>query len=339
MTVPRLWPAGSATGIGSLPGTDPVESLRLILGELPDLPHLPELPERGPGADMIGRGAVLLADLPVEIQPSGWRLASHPGRDLRRARDLLERDLDVLEELAGRHRGAFKVQVVGPWTLAAALELPSGHRVVSDHGATRDLAESLTEGLRSHLADLARRLPAATLLVQVDEPAIPAVLAAQVPTASGWGTVRGVDAVLVEQTLADVLQVLPPGGRVVHCCAAAAPIALLRSAGADAVALDLSLVTTPGLDALGEAIEAGVALFLGVLPGSDTGTGDGRISAATAREPLLRLWGKLGFPPGQLAQTVVPTPACGLAGASPAYVRRVLAVLRDAGHSLLDDTD
>ena len=162
MSGPRRWPAGSATGIGSLPGTDPVESLRLILGELPDLPHLPELPERGPGAEMIGRGAVLLTELPVEIQPSGWRLASHPGRDLRRARDLLERDLDVLEELAGTHQGAFKVQVAGPWTLAAALELPSGHRVVSDHGATRDLAESLAEGLRTHLADLARRLPSAS---------------------------------------------------------------------------------------------------------------------------------------------------------------------------------
>ena len=28
------WPPGSATGIGSLPGTDPVEAMRLVFGEL-----------------------------------------------------------------------------------------------------------------------------------------------------------------------------------------------------------------------------------------------------------------------------------------------------------------
>ena len=38
------WQPASATGVGSLPGTDPVEAQRLIFGELPDLPHLAELP-------------------------------------------------------------------------------------------------------------------------------------------------------------------------------------------------------------------------------------------------------------------------------------------------------
>ncbi|HEY6276391.1 MAG TPA: methionine synthase, partial [Streptosporangiaceae bacterium] len=42
------WPAASATGVGSMPGTDPAEALRIILGELPGLPHLAELPARGP---------------------------------------------------------------------------------------------------------------------------------------------------------------------------------------------------------------------------------------------------------------------------------------------------
>ena len=30
MTPP--WPTGSATGLGSLPGTDPAEAIRLVLG-------------------------------------------------------------------------------------------------------------------------------------------------------------------------------------------------------------------------------------------------------------------------------------------------------------------
>ena len=50
-----------------------------MFGELADLPHLPELPARGFGAEMVGRSAALLVDLPVEITSSGWRLTAHPG--------------------------------------------------------------------------------------------------------------------------------------------------------------------------------------------------------------------------------------------------------------------
>lgn len=49
-----------------MPGTDPAEAVAVVLGELPDLPHLPELPARGAGADLTGRTAALLVDLPVE---------------------------------------------------------------------------------------------------------------------------------------------------------------------------------------------------------------------------------------------------------------------------------
>ena len=77
------WPPASATGVGSLPGTDPVQAQRLVFGELPDLPHLAELPARGPGADLTGRTAALLVDLPVELTTTGWRFSARPGRDLR----------------------------------------------------------------------------------------------------------------------------------------------------------------------------------------------------------------------------------------------------------------
>ncbi len=80
----------AATGIGSLPGTDPLEWARTIAGELPDLPHVPELPARGPGADLVGRTMALLADvapdLAVETTPVGWRFADAPGRVMARAR-------------------------------------------------------------------------------------------------------------------------------------------------------------------------------------------------------------------------------------------------------------
>ncbi|MDQ1740811.1 MAG: hypothetical protein QOE53_2463 [Pseudonocardiales bacterium] len=33
------WAAGTPTGVGSMPGEDPAEAVRVVLGELPDLPH------------------------------------------------------------------------------------------------------------------------------------------------------------------------------------------------------------------------------------------------------------------------------------------------------------
>src|SRR5207253_2839212 len=109
------------------------------------------------------------------------------------ARDLLAWDLDATEAAAAGWTGPLKVQAVGPWTLAASLELATGHRVVRDHGAARDLTASLAEGLRLHLDELQRRVPGATLLMQLDEPSLPAVLGGRVPTPSGWGTVRAVE--------------------------------------------------------------------------------------------------------------------------------------------------
>src|SRR4051794_26613115 len=92
---PARWPDGAATGVGSMPGTDPREAAAVVTGELPVLTALPELPARGVGADMIGRTAGLLVDIAVEVRPSGYRVTAKPGRDQRRAVDLLRTDLDA----------------------------------------------------------------------------------------------------------------------------------------------------------------------------------------------------------------------------------------------------
>jgi hypothetical protein len=260
--VVESWSPGAATGIGSLPGTDIVEAVKLVFGEL-TLPHLPELPARGPGTDMVGRSAGLLTELPVELYAARWRVATRGGRDLRRTRDLLERDLDALTEVADGYVGPLKLQAAGPWTLAANIELAVGGWLLHDHGAVRDLAASLTEGLREHVADVARRIPGATMLLQIDEPSLPAVLAGRVPTESGLGTLRSVPAGEAEATLRSLVDGVG-APVIVHCCAPDAPVDLFRSAGAQGVALDLSLVKT--LDPLGELIDSGRALFAGATP-------------------------------------------------------------------------
>ncbi len=325
------WGPGTSTGVGSLPGTDPAEAIRLVVGEQPDLPYLPELPARGLGADMIGRTAAILVDLPVEYLAHGWTVTSHGGRDLRQATDHLERDLDLLTEF-GTGLGRLKVQLTGPLTLAANLELPNLHKVLTDHGAVRDLAGSLAEGARGLIALVQQRLPGCEVVLQLDEPSLPSVLTGQVPTPSGYGTVRSVPESVVSALLTEVVSVVPSGRRVVHCCAAEVPYALLRGAGFDAVSVDAGLIDDGHLDAIGSLIDDGGSLWLGVVPGVDA-----VIRQESVRESVRFLWGKLGFSPALLASSVVLTPACGLAGASMAYARRTMAVLRDASQAALDE--
>jgi methionine synthase II (cobalamin-independent) len=326
------WPAGAATGIGSLPGTDIAEAQRLVLGELPDFPHLAELPDRGPGADLIGRSAGFLVDLPVQLYAGRWQIAPRPGRDLRRTADLLERDLDQLTDQAGGYAGALKVQAAGPWTLAANIDLPIGGRLLRDAGAVRDLTDSLAEGLRRHVADLQKRLPGASIVLQLDEPALPAVIAGRVPTESGLSAYRPVDA---PDAAGAVRTVVTAAGVpvVMHCCAADVPLPVVRDAGAAAVALDLDLLTD--LDPLGEVLDAGVGLLAGAVPTRPPSNGRAPTSAAIA-DRVRAVWTRLGFPVERLPSQVVVTPACGLAGAPPAYTRKVLTACREAARRLSD---
>ncbi|MFC9674050.1 methionine synthase [Streptomyces sp. NPDC056637] len=325
---------GPATGVGSMPGGDAREAAKTVTGSVEEFPYLAELPARGPGADMIGRTTGLLVELYARVEPSGWRLGDRPGRDTRRARSWMGEDLDALEEFTQGYQGPLKVQAVGPWTLAAALELRNGEVALSDEGACRDLAGSLAEGLRLHLDDVRRRVPGAEIVLQLDEPSLIAVLRGQIKSASGYRTHRAVDRQLVESTLREVLSV-HDGPVVVHSCAPDVPFALLRRAGADAISFDFSLLTERDDDAIGEAVEAGTRLLAGVVPGTDGPLSDPAGSVMGVRT----LWRRLGLNPGSLAESVTLTPSCGLAGASPAYARAALAHCVRAARSLADNPE
>ncbi|SOD65514.1 Cobalamin-independent synthase, Catalytic domain [Streptomyces zhaozhouensis] len=332
------WGRAAATGVGSMPGEDAREAARTVAGELESPLFLPELPARGPGADMVGRSTGLLAELYARLEPSGWRIGDRPGRDTRRARAWLREDLDAVEEFTQGYEGVLKVAVMGPWSLAAALERRNGEAMLGDPGACRDLAQSLAEGLRGHLAEVRRRVPGATVVAQFDEPSLPAVLAGRVRTASGYRTHGAVDRAVVEETLRELVAVAGEAPAVAHCCAPGVPFALLRRAGFRAVSCDLGLLTERDDEAVGEAVEGGVALFAGVLPGVGVVPGELSDPAGTVT-PVRSLWRRLGLSPGLLGESVVVTPSCGLAGASPAYARAALAHCVRAAKSLADDPE
>jgi methionine synthase II (cobalamin-independent) len=318
---------GPASGVGSLPGADPVDAVRTVLGELPEFPHLPELPGRGAGADLVGRTAALLVDLAVDLTPAGWRLVPRAGVDLRRAQEFIARDLDALHDAAEGYAGPFKVQAAGPFTLAAGLERTRGERAVVDAGARRDLTQSLVEGLAAHVAAVRGRVPGAHVVVQLDEPSLPAVLQGGLPTVSGFGRLPPLAEADVEAELTAAVDALP-APVVVHCCAARLPWPLLQATGLAGISFDLGLVQD--LDAVGTAVDAGTHLLAGVVPGTDA-----TLPAPGATASRVRAWwNELGFAADQLPGAVTLTPSCGLAGASPAHARAAMAHVREAARYL-----
>ncbi|MEU3047856.1 methionine synthase [Streptomyces sp. NPDC006984] len=334
MSDTNTFPWAPATGVGSMPGGDARESAKTVTGTFEDFPHLPELPARGPGADMIGRSLGLLVEMYAHVEPSGWRVSDRPGRDTRRAHSWLGEDLDALEEFTQGYQGPLKVQAVGPWTLAAALELRGGEAALGDAGACRDLAASLAEGLRGHLADVRRRIPGARIVLQLDEPSLTAVLRGRVRTASGYRTHPAVDRQVAESALRDLVAV-HDGPVVVHSCAPEVPFALLRRAGVAGISFDFGLLTEREDEAIGEAVEGGTRLLAGVVPSTEAALSDPGGSVRGVRT----LWRRLGLNPGTLAESVTLTPSCGLAGASPAFARAALAHCVRAARSLADNPE
>lgn len=331
--------ATRATGVGSLPGTDVAEWCRIVAGELPELPHLPELPGRGPGADMIGRTLGMLnavsPDFAATTTPTGWRISSRLSgspRALRRSQSWLAEDLDAAEATWREHAGQFKIQLAGPITMAAVVESANGERLLADSGACRDLADALAHAAAEQVASAARRLPLASLIVQVDEPGLPAVLAGAVPVQSGWGRHNPLAESAAQTAIARVIASITGAsassnngagagaGAAVHCCAPDVPVGLLVAAGAGTVSLDLTLPQRD--EELGGLLESGARLMAGLeLSPSDAGSIVSPNHVRPAAAPLLALLNRLGLSAQTLASQLVITPRCGLAGVSAAAAR------------------
>jgi len=236
---------------------------------------------------------------------------------------------------------------------------------VADPGAVADLTASLAEGAAGYVAEVLKRVPGAQLVVQLDEPSLPAVAEGEVPTASGLSRLAAVEADTLRDGLAQVLASIR-GYTVVHCCATTVPFGIIRAAGTDAVSFDLSQLRRGEEDAVAEAAEAGMGLLTGAVSTmpdgvAETGRGDGAAGVSRSRqvrvgggdrargqgdeargrgearetaERVIRFWRRLGLPLATCAEQAVITPACGLPGTSMAQARAVLTRCREAASML-----
>lgn len=319
-----------ATGVGSLPGTDIQEALRLVrdgFTEPHGLPYLPELPARGPGADLVGRSAGLLEGLAVDLQPAGWRFVDRPGHDARRTAALWREDLDELAEAFDGYTGRLKLQVAGPWSLAASLWLHRGERALVDDGACRDLVGSLAEGVRAHLTEVQRLLPGATLVLQLDEPSLPAALHGRLSTSSGFGRLRALKPQAASTGLRAVMAAAGEREVVIHCCAGGIPVPLLRATGA-ALAVDTATLSPPAWEELAVGLEDGMTLYAGCVPTTGAPPRPQQVV-----DSLASTWHQLGMPAALLADVVV-TPSCGLASLTPDLARDVQRVCLESAEAL-----
>jgi methionine synthase II (cobalamin-independent) len=264
----------------------------------------------------------------------GWRFVDRAGRDAHRTSGLLREDLDELAEAFDGYDGDLKVQIAGPWTLASSIWLHRGERSVVDAGATRDVIASLAEGLRVHLGEVSKLLPKATLVVQIDEPGLPSVLAGRLPTASGFGRIRAIDPTVAAEGLRDVVAAAGERHTVVHCCAPDVPLVLLRNTGVRAVSVDIALLTPKGWESLAATVESGVDLWAGVIP-TDDGDGGARHKVTEVLGPLLEAWRRVGLPLSDLSRVTL-TPACGLAGLTPSGARSAQRLAVDAARALTE---
>ena len=196
-------PLVRASGRGDFPGDNLAEAMSRVEGELgaPHLPFLPHLPALGWRSTPLARTLAVCEGLAFDGASFGWRMVHSGGRGAREsalAQDRLLSDINLLADRVGAQKKRFgsgqdtapvyKIQLVGPLTLAASIYLPGGERVISDAGASRDLLESFLEGLEHWAESLREALqaPRALIAVQLDESEFQRLMEGSIPTVSGF---------------------------------------------------------------------------------------------------------------------------------------------------------
>lgn len=260
----------SAYGLGELPGTSVFEAANIIQGETGQLLHLPQLPARGLGADHIGRSIGLLEALNVARGPRSWMMSTRPSRLSHRTLDFINSDLDSCEEVWGTSLETIKIQVVGPWTLGARIELNNGHRVLTDRGAMRDLTEALIEGINRHKSEVARRFRA-EVKVQIDEPDLATLIDGKLEGTSTFDTIAPVRVPDINERLHRVFSEIE-GSNYLNITGQLPNWEVARGAGAGAGTVQVSMNQVSGnehLDGFGETLTSGIRLGLGITDPQD----------------------------------------------------------------------
>ncbi|AIN83169.1 MULTISPECIES: uroporphyrinogen decarboxylase/cobalamine-independent methonine synthase family protein [Corynebacterium] len=316
----------SFVGLGPMPGIDPRAAAEIIIGECLD-GHvaLPLLPARGLGADLIGRTAVLMADLNVDRGARSWKIADRVGRLQSRARDFLARDIDACEELWETAPQLVRLVAAGPWTMAASVETAGGRLVATDPGAVSYFAESLAAGLIDQAADVRRRFDCAVEVLLV-EPMLSAVASGTVRAPSMMLGINGYLPAVGSREIAEeyrrlTSELLNDGIETAIAVEKIEGVELSAIADSGVTGLWIphtELSTNANLDFVAAAVDKGIELQLGIVPvhvaerEEFTGAAIGSSPRGVA-EQAARLWEELGYSHQNRASKLSIAPVSGFA--------------------------
>src|SRR5262245_22623229 len=306
---------GIATGVGSLPHTDPAAAAELALRCLPELSAAPQLPARDPREGMIAQWAVALPE--VRVAADGKLEIDGTSNDDpvcvfdERAHAGLLGFLDAVDAL-DRSPSRVKVQLTGPLTLGSALVaegMPTPRAFRRAATAVRAWAVALEELV-------ARRLPDSSLIVFFDEPSL-------VTWRRGSAPLEREPAIdLLSGALAAV-----DWTTGVHVCGDG-DVGLALEAGPHVLGVEVGDDLVDHTVALARFLDAGGWVAWGAVP-TDRPVGE---RAEPHWRRLAAVWCELtkrGIDPVPLRARGVITPACGLAGYGATQAERVLGIARE----------
>lgn len=306
---------GIATGVGSLPHTDPAAAAELVLRVLPEMPAVPQLPARDPREGMIAQWVCALPEARVgadgELVLEGTSDAEPECRIDPVAHSGLVAFLDAA---VARDRAPVRVklQLTGPLTLGTALHAAG----MSERRAFRRAA-TLTRAWSVALERfVAERLPGSALILFLDEPALVA-----------WRRERG----LVDREAA--IDVLSGSLASVDCVTGVhvcgdGDVGLALEAGPQVLGVEVNDELVRDTVALARFLDGDGWVAWGAVP-TDRPVGE---SVEPHWRRLASVWCELtrrGCDPVPLRARGLITPACGLAGYGATQAERVLGIARE----------
>jgi len=336
------FPPLAATGIGSVPFTDPKETVALILENMPQVPYWPQMVRLGYLEEMVAQAAGGLTGLKVDVAARTVGLDPDLPRDLALGQlyeavllgDLRPFALDpkegqgffaLLDAVASRSGAsqALKGQIAGPVTFAGMVKDLEGKPILYD----RELTQAVCQGLACKAAWQAQKFR---------DLGKPAVIFFDEPYLTGFGSAYlPISRVEVMEILTQTLEAARQAGPVtlgVHCCGNT-DWSLLLEAPLDILSFDsygffdsLRLYEKP----LEKFLARGGWLAWGLVP-----TGEEVKSEFTDslwqrfQEQVAQLAADLNCPSKDVLSQALLTPACGMGYLSPVFAQRALAMLSE----------
>jgi methionine synthase II (cobalamin-independent) len=123
---------------------------------------------------------------------------------------------------------------------------------------------------------------------------------------------------------------------VLHSCAAELPWKMLQRSTIHAVSVDVQTLTPSDLDGIGEFVDSGRTVLLGVVGAT---TPEHPPSAEELAKRVVSITDRLGFSRSVLRERIGVTPACGLAGATPEWARKAVELTQKTADAIAEDPD